>query len=84
MSEKGSPQQNAIAERVNGILKHELGLKKTFPSHQAACSAVSEAIWKYNRIRPHASCDYLTPELAHQKNGEMKKRWKDYTKKSTL
>ncbi|MCJ8292447.1 MAG: IS3 family transposase [Crocinitomicaceae bacterium] len=59
MSDKGSPQQNAIAERVNGILKHEFGLKKTFVSHQAVFKAVAEAIRKYNKIRPHSSCDYL-------------------------
>lgn len=76
MTEKGDPYENAIAERVNGILKGEFFLHKTFGSFSEADQAVANAIEKYNHIRPHASCDNLTPVQAHDQNGILRKRWK--------
>jgi putative transposase len=75
MTENGDPYENAIAERVNGILKTEFALCKTFQNYEEAKQAVDEAIRKYNELRPHASCDYMTPAVAHQKNGLLQKRW---------
>jgi transposase InsO family protein len=37
----------------------------------------------YNEIRPHGSCDYLTPNQAHQTLTPMKKRWKNYPRLGT-
>ena len=65
MTRKGSPQENAIAERLNGILKHELGLKGAFKDFEFARQAVSLAVEKYNNLRPHSSCDYKTPSIKH-------------------
>jgi transposase InsO family protein len=76
MTEKGDPYENAIAERVNGILKGEFLLDKTFLSFNEAEHTVKSAIEKYNHIRPHASCDNLTPVQAHDHNGILRKRWK--------
>lgn len=76
MTEKGDPYENAIAERVNGILKTEFDLHKTFSSFTEAQQAVELAINKYNHVRPHASCDYLTPVMAHEQSGWLRKRWK--------
>lgn len=76
MTEKGDPYENAIAERVNGILKTEFDLHKTFSSFTEAHQAVEEAVRKYNHVRPHASCDYLTPVMAHEQSGPLRKRWK--------
>lgn len=76
MTENGDPYENAIAERVNGILKTEFLLNKTFSTYTEAKNAVDIAIDKYNHVRPHASCDYLTPAMAHEQNGILKKRWK--------
>lgn len=76
MTENGDPYENAIAERVNGILKNEFDLHKSFSSLAEAQQAVGEAVRKYNHIRPHSSCDYLTPVMAHQQNGRLRKRWK--------
>ena len=76
MTEKGDPYENAIAERVNGILKNEFDLHKTFSSFTEAQQAVELAISKYNHVRPHSSCDYLTPVMAHEQSGELRKRWK--------
>ena len=76
MTEKGDPYENAIAERVNGILKHEHGLKETFCSDTEAKQAVEDAIKKYNEIRIHDSCNRLTPLMAHEQKGVLQKYWK--------
>lgn len=83
MSQKGNPYQNAMAERVNGILKHEFGLKGVFVSFKHALRYVYRGIAVYNKRRPHASCDYLTPDEAHKMEGELNKRWKPKTKEKT-
>jgi len=76
MTEKGDPYENAIAERINGVLKEEFLLNKTFVSLEEAIQAVNRAVEKYNHIRPHESCDNLTPVQAHNHNGFLRKRWK--------
>ena len=50
MTENGDPYENAIAERVNGILKEEFLLNQTFASFSQATEAVDNAVDKYNRI----------------------------------
>ena len=80
MTENGDPYENAIAERVNGILKGEFGLEKTFFSIEQAIIATDEAVNAYNYKRPHASCDYLTPADAHEHHGILRKRWKPVSK----
>jgi putative transposase len=77
MTQSGSPYDNAIAERVNGILKTELGLDKTFKSYFDALEPLAIAVYTYNNLRPHMSCNLLTPDQAHQHNGNLKKRWKN-------
>ncbi|TDQ11887.1 IS3 family transposase [Pedobacter metabolipauper] len=76
MTENGDPYENAIAERVNGILKAEFDLYGPQTGLKETTRKIRENIQTYNQIRPHASCDYLTPEQAHHKQGELKKRWK--------
>jgi putative transposase len=65
MTQSGSPYDNAIAERVNGILKIEFDLYQTFKSHKHASMWVEQAIEKYNNRRLHTSCNYQTPESTH-------------------
>ena len=77
MTQSGNPRDNAIAERVNGILKQEY-LTKIYPDVKTARNAVNTNIPIYNGSRPHASLDMLTPEQAHLKTGYIKKRWKNY------
>jgi putative transposase len=77
MTEKSDPLENAIAERVNGILKQEL-LEKKYRNVSEARRAVAEAVSIYNNERPHSSIDMLTPAEAHNRNGELKRRWKNY------
>ena len=61
MGEAGNPYENAIAERVNGILKYEFMLNTTFNSFRDARLAVDEAVNIYNSMRPHLSLNFLTP-----------------------
>ncbi|MBC7565978.1 MAG: IS3 family transposase, partial [Pedobacter sp.] len=77
MTQTGSPYDNAIAERVNGILKAEFDLYSSNLGVENTRKKIAESIKTYNQMRPHASCDYLTPEQAHLIEGPLKKRWKD-------
>ena len=77
MTENGDPLENAIAERVNGILKQEL-LEEAFPHFEVAQKAIAIACSTYNYLRPHNSIDNLKPAEAHTQSGELKKRWKNY------
>lgn len=66
MGQTGNCYDNALAERVNGILKLEYGLNRRFATVQQARIAVLQAIWLYNHERPHLSLDYRTPYELHQ------------------
>lgn len=81
MAAPGNPYENPVAERVNGILKTEYYLEGYFETIDQVRKAVREAIYLYNTHRPHASCDYLTPEQAHQRQGSLGKRWRKYPAK---
>jgi putative transposase len=65
MADVGNPYQNAIAERVNGILKQEYHLDAEFADAQTALRAVRQAISLYNTRRPHMSLGYRTPAEVH-------------------
>ena len=80
MTQSGDPLENPIAERVNGILKDEL-LEKIYINYQEAKQAITAAISIYNYQRPHSSIDMLTPIEAHLREGELKRRWKNYYSK---
>jgi transposase InsO family protein len=84
MSARGNPYENATAERVNGILKSEFYLDRCFNDLAEVCIVVHDTIRIYNSLRPHASCDYLTPDQAHTCNGVLKKRWKNYNQVKQL
>ena len=75
MTENGDPYENAVAERVNGILKDEYDLYNTFEDYNGAHEAVKIAVNKYNNQRPHRSCNMHTPAQAHTQTGVLKKRW---------
>lgn len=80
MTEKKDPLENAIAERLNGILKMEL-LEEIFPSFEVAKLAIAEAVNIYNNHRPHSSISNYYPEQAHTLYGvELKRLWKNYYK----
>ncbi len=81
MTEKGDPYENAIAERLNGILKTDFNFYDGIYSFEITKSKIEKSIKAYNEIRPHLSCDNLTPNQAHYKNAVLRKRWKNYNRK---
>lgn len=79
MTDNGDPYENAIAERVNGILKDEYELNEVFSDYHEALEATKRAIHKYNTLRPHRSIGLMCPVDAHRQSGELKKHWKKRT-----
>ena len=75
MTECGDPKDNAVAERVNGIIKNELLKDMAFHSIEEVKAAVADAIDFYNNERPHMSLDWKTPAEAALCSGELKKKW---------
>jgi transposase InsO family protein len=67
MTEDNHCYENAMAERVNGILKQEYGLGETFRTLEAANVAVKQAVQIYNTRRPHVSLDYRKPCEVHRR-----------------
>jgi Transposase and inactivated derivatives len=65
MGEAGYCYDNAMAERVNGILKDEYLLDSTFNKPEDALGAVKQAIGKYNEKRPHWSLGLQIPARVH-------------------
>ncbi|WP_155483743.1 integrase core domain-containing protein, partial [Vibrio campbellii] len=57
--------QNALAERVNGILKMEYLLRKPKDIVQAR-KMVAESVEIYNQMRPHTALKYKTPDEVHR------------------
>lgn len=68
MTEENHCYENAVAERVNGILKDEFFLDATFNNFEQALSAVRSGIRNYNEKRPHWSLNLRTPSQAHTLN----------------
>ena len=73
MTEKYDPYENAVAERVNGILKQEFILGVKFNDINLMKTLIKESIQIYNEERPHYSNYYKTPQEMHQQR-EMKMR----------
>jgi transposase InsO family protein len=77
MAARGKSYENPIAERINGIVKVDLGCDRVYDSVEDAKTAFDRIIRIYNSKRLHSSCDYLTPEQAHLREGKLKKHWKN-------
>lgn len=75
MTEKGSPYENAIAERINGILKQEFLLQESFVDRNTAKQVIDQSIMIYNSKRPHLSLDMQTPDQAHKANQHSRVLW---------
>lgn len=72
MTQNGNPYENAVAERVNGILKYEFLLVDGFTDENIATKAIAQSIAIYNHERPHLSWNMLTPEKAHLQSGTLR------------
>ena len=81
MTSQGDPGENALAERINRTIKEEFNCR-AFLYFDLAKAAIAKSIRAYNQLRPHASCDYLTPNQAHQQQGPLKNRWRKYERKN--
>lgn len=84
MTENGDPLENAIAERINGILKNELMPNMNIENLEHAQKLFKEILLIYNNERPHLSIALLTPNQAHKLDGKLKRYWKSYYKKATV
>lgn len=83
MTESGDPLENAIAERVNGILKTEL-INSSYSDIHAASIHISRCITIYNFRRRHSSLNWQIPATVHEQKGPQKRRWKNYYYSSKL
>lgn len=77
MTENGDPRENAIAERVNGILKEEF-FKYMQLTENNINKEIANAITNYNTRRIHYSIGLMTPEEAHLSTGKLDRMWKKY------
>jgi len=68
MTESYDPYQNAVAERINGILKQEFLLNTQNISLKTMKTLVKQSVEIYNQYRPHLSCNMLTPNQMHKQN----------------
>jgi putative transposase len=84
MTENGDPLENAIAERVNGIIKEEYLNDYQVDNLEEAKELLKAVIQLYNNERPHMSIGNLTPNLVHQNNIKTEKLWKNYYLKSPI
>jgi len=76
MTEQSDPYENAIAERVNGILKDEFGLDENFSNTRLLKGQVAESVCLYNEQRPHLSNNMLTPEQMHRQCAIKPRHWR--------
>lgn len=83
MTEKYDPYQNAIAERINGIIKQEFIGDIEVGSLELMQLLIDESIKIYNSERPHLSCALMTPDLMHQQRKLKRKTYK-MKKQNTL
>jgi putative transposase len=83
MTESGDPLENAIAERVNGILKTEL-ISSNYSDIHAASIHISRCITIYNHRRRHSSLNWQIPAIVHEQKGPQIRRWKNYYYTSKL
>lgn len=82
MTENGDPLENAIAERINGILKSEYLKHYQTKTIQEATELLTLAVRLYNQDRPHFSIGLLTPDKVHSKELHVEKLWKNYYTKN--
>ncbi len=74
MTENGDPLENALAERMNGIIKNEY-LQFESLTKSTAMQILKSTVLKYNEYRPHTSINMLTPERVHQEQLLVNRKW---------
>ncbi len=84
MTEQYDPYQNAVAERINGILKQEFLINTQNIDVTTMDKIVNQSILLYNTKRPHLSCNMLTPEQMHKQNNIKIKTYKKKISQQTM
>ena len=82
MTENGDPLENALAERLNGILKDEYLIDSPVNSMEEARKVLARAVSLYNEDRPHMSIGNLYPSMVHEQKIQTERLWKNYYKKN--
>jgi len=82
MTENGDPLENALAERLNGILKDEYLIDSPVTSLEEARKVLARAVSLYNEDRPHMSIGNLYPSKVHEQKIPTERLWKNYYKKN--
>ena len=82
MTESGDPRENAVAERMNGILKTEWLYGYKPDSWKTLIAYTGKIIDLYNHHRPHQSIGYMTPDLIHHTGVKTERKWKNYCRVS--
>jgi len=84
MTENGDPLENAIAERINGIIKNEYLIDYSLDTIESAQQLLNKAVELYNYDRPHMSIGNLTPANVHYSRTTIKteRLWKNYYRKN--
>jgi putative transposase len=85
MTENGDPLENAVAERINGIIKDEYLETYDIENIKEAKGLLKAVVDLYNNERPHMSIGNFTPNHIHQSTTKIKteKLWKNYYRKQT-
>lgn len=76
MTESGDPLENAVAERINGIIKGEYMELYKITNLADAKQYLYNAVCLYNNERPHMSIGMLTPRNVHENNLQVENLWK--------
>lgn len=84
MTENGDPLENALAERLNGILKDEYLNDSPVNSIAEARKVLASAVSLYNEDRPHMSIGNLYPSQVHELKIQTERLWKNYYKKNPI
>lgn len=84
MTESGDPRENAIAERLNGIIKEEYLNDYCVENIKQAKELLTAVVKLYNNERPHMSIGNLTPNHVHQNKIKTEKLWKNYYRKNAI
>lgn len=82
MTQNRDPYENAIAERVNGILKTEL-ISSYYSDIDTASQHIARCITIYNYRRRHSSLNWQIPDDVHKQKGPQIRRWKNYYQNNT-
>ena len=84
MTESGDPLDNAIAERINGIIKHEYLKHHGLSNLQQATELLKQIVKSYNDRRPHLSIQMNTPGKVHRQKLQVNRQWKKSKRTPTI